>query len=79
LGCHATDPGVDFITMLDDRGDQFPGQRDGRRVAFGFGEMPLQDRFRRALSEVGLEDRGERESTSRPSSALPVSLRPHRR
>ena len=31
------------------------------------------------LAEVGLEDRGERESTSRASSALPVSLRRHRR
>jgi hypothetical protein len=31
------------------------------------------------LAEVGLEDGSQRESTSRPSSALAISLRPHRR
>jgi hypothetical protein len=88
-----TDPGIDRIAMFDHRGDQFAGQRRGRWIAFGLGQMPFEDRLRGALAEVGFEDRGERESTSRrttsaaaarratsaSASALPVSLRRHRR
>ena len=73
------DPGIDLVTMGDDGGDQLAGQGGRRLVAFGFGKVALQDRLRRPLSEVGLEDGGQRESTSSPSSALAVSLRPHRR
>ena len=65
--------------MPDDRADQLAGQLRGRLVALGLGEMTLQDRVCRALPEIGLEDGGQRESTSRPSSALLVSLRRHRR
>jgi hypothetical protein len=74
-----TDPSIDRIAMFDHRGDQFAGQRRGRWIAFDLGQMPFEDRLRGPLAEVGLEDRGERESTSRASSALPVSLRRHRR
>jgi hypothetical protein len=75
----ATDLCVDLVTMGDHGIDQLAGQGGGRRVALGFGQVALEDGPRSALSEVGLEDRGQRESTSRPSSALAISLRPHRR
>ena len=65
--------------MLDHGGDQFAGQRGGRRIAFGVGQVSLEDGFRGALAEVGFEDRGERQPTSGPSPALAVSLRRHRR
>ncbi|HET7167977.1 MAG TPA: hypothetical protein VFI69_02130 [Candidatus Limnocylindrales bacterium] len=65
--------------MLDHGCHKLAGQRGRRLVAFRVGQMPLEDRVRGALAEVGLEDRGQRESTSRPSSALAISLRPHRR
>ena len=65
--------------MGDDRRDQLARQGGGRLVPFRLGEVALQDGLRGALAEVGLEDRGQRESTSRPSSALAISLRPHRR
>ncbi len=59
--------------------DELTGE--GRRglVALGLREMALQDGVGRALAEVGLEDRRQRESTSGPSPTLPVSLRRHRR
>jgi hypothetical protein len=79
LGRHLADPSIDRIAMLDHGGDQFASQGCGRRIAFGLGQVAFQDGFRGPLTEVGLEDRGERESTSRPSSALPISLRRHRR
>jgi hypothetical protein len=63
----------------DHRIDQLAGQGSGRLVAFRLGQVTLEDGLCGALPEVGLEDRGQRESTSRPSSALAVSLRPHRR
>ncbi len=65
--------------MSDDRRDQLAAQACGRLIALGFGEMTLEDRLRRPLTEVGLEDRGQREPTTRPSSALLVSLQRHRR
>jgi hypothetical protein len=79
LGRHLADPGIDRVAVANDRGDELAGQRGGGWIAFGLREMPLEDGFGGALPEVGLEDRGERQSTSRPSSALPVSLRRHRR
>jgi hypothetical protein len=79
LGRHGADPGIDRVAVLHDHGDQFTRQRRGRRVAFGLGEMPFEDRLRGPLSEVGLEDRRQRQSTSRASSALSISLRHHRR
>jgi hypothetical protein len=79
LGRYLADPGIDRVAVSDDRGDELAGKRGGRRVALGLREMPLEDGLSGALPEVGLEDRGERQSTSRPSSALPVSLRRHRR
>jgi hypothetical protein len=75
----ATDLGVDFITVGDDGFDQLAGKGRGGLIALGFGQVALEDGPGRALAEVGLEDRGQRESTSRPSSALAISLRPHRR
>ena len=64
--------------MLDDRRDQLAGESRGRLVPLGLREVALQDGVGGALSEVGLEGRGEREPTSRPSSPLAVSLRRHR-
>ena len=74
-----TDLGVDLVSVGDHGLDQLAGQGGGRLVALGFGQVALEDGPRGALAEVGLEDRGQRESTSRPSSALAISLRPHRR
>jgi hypothetical protein len=79
LGRHLTDPDVDRVAMFDHRGDQFAGQGRGGGIALGVGQVSLEDGFRGALAEVGFEDRGERQSTSSATSALPVSLRRHRR
>jgi hypothetical protein len=78
-GGRAIDQRVDLDAVLDDRSDQLARQLCCHRITFRVGEMPLEDRLSGALAEVGLEDRGERESTSRSPSALPVSLRRHRR
>ena len=59
--------------------DQLAREGRGGLIAFRLGQMSLEDGLGGALAEVGLEDRGQRESTSRPSSALAISLRPHRR
>ncbi|HEX7347658.1 MAG TPA: hypothetical protein VF253_12765 [Candidatus Limnocylindrales bacterium] len=87
------DQGVDLDPIPDDRGHQFAGQFGRRGITFRVGEMPLEDRLGRALPEVGLEDRGERESTPGRTTSVavgraattasgpwsPVSLRRHRR
>jgi hypothetical protein len=65
--------------VTDHSGDQLAGEFRGARIALDLGEMPFEDRFRGALTEVSLEDRGERESTARASSAPSISLRRHRR
>ena len=65
--------------MGDDGFDQLASQGCRRLVALGLGQVALEDRLRGALAEVGFEDRGQRQSTSRPSSALAISLRHHRR
>jgi hypothetical protein len=70
---------VDRVTMGDDGFDQLAGERGCGFVALGLGQMALEDGLGGALAEVGLEDRGQRQSTSRPSSALAISLRHHRR
>ena len=75
----ATDLLVDRIAVRDDGADELAGQGRGGLIPFRLGEMTLEDRLRGALPEVGLEDRGQRQSTSRPSSALAISLRHHRR
>ena len=73
------DHGVDLIAVSDHRRDQFAREFGRHRIAFGLGQVALEDRLRGPLSEVGLEDRGQREPTSRASSPLAVSLRRHRR
>jgi hypothetical protein len=65
--------------VTDHRSDQLAGQSGRHRIALDLGKMALEDRIRGALPEVSLEDRGERGSTARASSALSVSLRRHRR
>jgi hypothetical protein len=75
----AADLLVDRIAVGDHGADQLAGERCGRLVPFRLGQMALEDRLGGALPEVGLEDRGQRQSTSRPSSALAISLRHHRR
>jgi hypothetical protein len=79
LGGDDADPGVDRVAVGDHGVDQLAGEGGRGLIALGFGEVTLEDRLGRALAEVGLEDRGQRESTSRPSSALAISLRHHRR
>ena len=78
-GCCPVDQRVDLDPVLDHRSDQFAGEIGRHRVAFRVREMPLEDRLGGALSEVGLEDRGERESTPGAPPPLTVSLRRHRR
>ena len=71
-GRRAVDQRIDLDAILDDRSDQFSGQigRDG--IPFRIGQMALEDRLRGALSEVGLEDRRERESTAGRTTSAPV-------
>ncbi len=78
-GSRPVDQGVDLVAISDHGGDQLAGQIGRHGIAFRLCEMALQDRLGGALSEVRLEDRRQRESTSGASSALPVSLRHHRR
>jgi hypothetical protein len=73
------DPRVDRVTVGDHGSDQLAGEGGGGQIALGLGEVALEDRLGGALPEVRLEDRGQRQSTSRPSSALAISLRHHRR
>ena len=79
MGGDDPDPCVDRVAVGDDRFDQLAGEGGGGLIALGLGQMTLEDRFGGALAEVGLEDRGQRQSTSRPPSALAISLRHHRR
>jgi hypothetical protein len=93
LGRYFADPRIDRIAMHDHRGDQFAGECRSGRVAFGLRQVSFEDGLGRPLAEVGLEDRGERESTSgrttsarvarratsAPASARSISLRRHRR
>ena len=79
MGGDDPDPSIDRIAMGDDGFDQLAGEGGGGLIALGLGQMALEDRLGGALAEVGLEDRGQRQSTSRPPSALAISLRHHRR
>ena len=65
--------------MADDGIDELAGQCGGRLVALGLGKVTLQHRRGRALSEVRLEHRGERQAAPGTSTAEVVSLRRHRR
>jgi hypothetical protein len=65
--------------MLDDGRYELAGQGRSRLVPLGFREVALEDGLRGALAEVGFEDRSQREPTSRPTSALLVSLQRRRR
>ena len=72
-GRRPVDQRIDLDAILDDRGHQFAGQIGGDGIAFRLGQMPLEDRFGGALSEIRLEDRGEREST--PGRTTPAAVR----
>jgi len=78
-GSDPVDQRVDLDPVADHVRDQFAGQFGRHGIAFRVRQMPLEDRLGGALPEVGLEDRGERQSTPRPASALAISLRRHRR
>jgi hypothetical protein len=65
--------------MFGHRGDELAGQPAGLLVAFGLGQMALEDGVSGALPEVGLEDRREGEPATAPAAAQPVSRRRHRR
>jgi hypothetical protein len=73
------DPRVDRVTVGDDGFDPLAGESGRGLIALGLRQVTLEDRLGGALAEVSLEDRGQRQSTSRPSSALAISLRHHRR
>jgi len=91
-GC-LVDQGIDLVAVADHRGDEFACKSGGDRIAFDVSQVALEDRLGGALSEVGLEDRGERESTPGRTTSVavgraattasgpwsPVSLRRHRR
>jgi hypothetical protein len=79
LGRQKLDPGVDLLPIPDDRLDERPGELACLRVALGLGEMSLEDRLRRPLTELGLEDRGQGETPPRPTRPESVSPRRHRR
>ena len=92
-GRRPVDQRIDLDPVTDHVGDQLAGQFRRYGIAFRVRQMALEDRLGGALTEVGLEDRGERKSTAgRPTSAsvcrdpttpatprLAVSLRRHRR
>jgi len=61
LGCQLLDSGVDRVAVGDDHGDKLAGQFGRGRVALELGEMALENGGSRALAEVGLEHRGERQ------------------
>ncbi|MDH5244234.1 MAG: hypothetical protein OEX05_09895 [Chloroflexota bacterium] len=65
--------------MGDDDPDEFTCQGCGRRIPFGLHQVSFKDRVGGALAEVGFEDGGQGESTTRASTPLTVSLRRHRR
>ena len=46
--------------MLDHRGDQLAGEGGRGLVALRLGQVSLEDGVRGALTEVGLEDGGQR-------------------
>ena len=87
------DERVDLDPVADHVRDQLASQFGRHGIAFRVRQMSLEDRLGGALSEVGLEDRGERQTTPRrttsawvaqratyaSASALAVSLRRHRR
>ena len=92
-GRRPVDQRIDLDPVTDHVGDQLAGQFRRYGIAFRVRQMALEDRLGGALTEVGLEDRGERESTpGRATSAtvgpdatvasaspLTVRLRRHRR
>ena len=58
--------------MRDDALDDLAGEcaRDGTRLVLG--ELPFEDRPGGPLAEVGLEDRGERDTPPRAEAPDPV-------
>jgi hypothetical protein len=79
LGRPEGDLGIDRIAVRDHGGDEFAGQGGRIRVPFLLGQMAFEHRVRRALSEVGLEDRCECQPATGPPAADAVSPRRHRR
>jgi hypothetical protein len=65
LGRQLLDSGVDSVTVCDDGCDKVTCEFGRRWITLELAEMTLEDGCRRALSEVGLEDRREREAASR--------------
>ena len=60
------DLGVDRVAVGDDGGDQAACQLGRALVPLGLGEVPLEDRVRGPLPELGLEHGGERQSSPGP-------------
>lgn len=53
------DSSVDVDPVADHDVDDRPGQLARSGIGLDLGQVPFQDRARRSLSEVGLEDGGE--------------------
>ena len=64
--------------MLDDCGHELAGERRRILVAFLLGQVTLEDRVGRALTEIRLEDRREGKPATGPPAANAVSPRRHR-
>jgi len=65
LGCGTLDSSVDRVPLGDDDPDDRAGELSRRRVRLGLRELPLQDRGGRALAELRLEHRRERDASAR--------------
>jgi hypothetical protein len=69
------DQGVDFDPVVDDRRDDRTGELDRDGIAFRLGGMAFEDRARRPLAEVGLEDRRQRQTAAGSERADSLSCR----
>jgi hypothetical protein len=78
LGRAPGDFGVDLIAVEDLRGDQLAGQGGCVVAALLLGKVSLQDGVGRALPEIRLEDRRQRQPSTGSPAADAVSPRRHR-
>jgi hypothetical protein len=66
LGCRGLDPLVDADPVRNDRRDDSARELTGAGIGLDLGQLPLQDRDRGALPEIGLEHGGERDPPPGP-------------
>jgi hypothetical protein len=77
LRCAAADFVVDLVSVHHFRGYQLASQIGRIGVALLLGEMALQHRIRRPLTEVRLKDGGKCQPPAGPSPADPIRPRRH--